>query len=128
MRRRRPFRQRGPRLGLLLAVLYLAFLIAVADGVPRFVQLLSAHFLLSLAALFLALSMVAQFVLPVRDSRGRRSVVSRLLNYSLGERGTVTFVKEGRAQAEPGGRGPGADGLSTSFISRKIFRILSGRI
>lgn len=119
MRRRRLFRQRGPRLGLLLAVLYLAFLIAVADGVPRFIQLLSAHFLLSLAALFLALSLVAQFVLPVRDSRGRRSVVSRLLNYTLGERGTVTFVKEGRAQAEPGGRGPGViwvDHLSAAVL------------
>jgi hypothetical protein len=120
MRRRRLFRQRGPRLGLLLAVLYLAFLIAVAGGVPRFVQLLSAHFLLSLAALFLALSMVAQFVLPVRDSRGRRAVVSRLLNYTLGERGTVTFVKEGRAQAESGGRGPGV--IWVDYLSAAVLR------
>ncbi|HEY4666800.1 MAG TPA: hypothetical protein VIH26_05810, partial [Anaerolineales bacterium] len=87
MRRKRLFRPRGPRLGLLLAALYAALLIAVAGGVPRFIQLLSAHFLISLAALFLALSLVAQFALPVRDSRGRRSVVSRLLNYTLGERG-----------------------------------------
>ncbi|HLE04108.1 MAG TPA: hypothetical protein VI729_05795 [Anaerolineales bacterium] len=120
MRRRRLFRQRGPRLGLLLAVLYLAFLIAVAGGVPRFVQLLSAHFLLSLAALFLALSMVAQFVLPVRDSRGRRAVVSRLLNYTLGERGSVTFVKEGRAQAESGGRGPGV--IWVDYLSAAVLR------
>ncbi len=120
MRRRRLFRQRGPRLGLLLAVLYLALLIAVADAVPRFVQLLSAHFLLLLAALFLALSLVAQFVLPVRDSRGRRAVVSRLLNYTLGERGTVTFVKDGRAQDAQGPRGPGV--LWVDHLSAAVLR------
>ena len=120
MRRRRLFRQRGPRLGLLLAVLYLALLIAVADAVPRFVQLLSAHFLLLLAALFLALSLVAQFVLPVRDSRARRAVVSRLLNYTLGERGTVTFVKDGRAQDAQGPRGPGV--LWVDHLSAAVLR------
>ena len=119
MRRKRLFRPRGPRLGLLLAALYAALLIAVAGGVPRFIQLLSAHFLISLAALFLALSLVAQFALPVRDSRGRRSVVSRLLNYTLGERGTVTFVRDGRAQDAPAARGPGViwvDHLSAAVL------------
>ena len=110
MRRRRLFRQQGSRLGFFLAVLYLALMLWVADGIPRFLQLLSAHFLLALVALFLTLALIAQFVLPVRDPAGRKAVVSRLLNYTLGERGTITFVKDGQAQGTPFGSAQGRHG------------------
>ena len=120
MRRRRLLRLRGSRIGLLLTVLYLTFMLTVAAGLPGFLQLLSAHFLLALVALFLALSLIAQFVLPVRDPAGRKAVVSRLLNYTLGERGTVTFVKDGQAQGRHGQRGPGV--LWVDHLSAAVLR------
>ena len=119
------FRRRGSRLGIfvfLVAIAYLILLINVADTAGEAFRLVSGSLILALIALLPTLALIAQFVLPVRDRIGRRSVFGRLLNYLLGERGTVTFVRDGQPQAsrdERALRGAGviwADHLSAALL------------
>jgi len=125
MNRRARFRRRGSRLGILvfLVVLaYLVLLISVVATAGEAFKLASGSALLALVALLPTLALIAQFVLPVRDRAGRRSVFGRLLNYLLGERGTVTFIRDGKPQAakeERALRGAGviwADHLSAALL------------
>lgn len=102
MNRKVRFRRRGSRLGVaiaLAALAYLVLLIAVATSAGEAFRLASGSLLLALIAFVPTLALISQFVLPVRDQGGRRSVVGRLLNYLFGERGTVTVVREGKPQA-----------------------------
>jgi hypothetical protein len=102
MNRRSRFRRRGSRQGIfvILAVLaYLILLIGVVGSTGEAFKLASGSALIALLALLPTLALIAQFVLPVRDRTGRRSVFGRLLNYLLGERGTVTFIRDGKPQA-----------------------------
>lgn len=65
--------------------------------------------LLALASTF-SLMIAAQFVLPVERGRDRLLAIRRLVGYTLGERGPVTFVEEGiarQAYAEDLRPGPG---------------------
>lgn len=107
---------------ILLSGAYIVLLIGVADGAGDAVRLLSANFLIGLLFLLPILALIAQFVLPVREAGGRRAVVGRLFNYLLGERGTVTFIKDGEPQAaadERSLRGAGvlwADHLSAALL------------
>jgi hypothetical protein len=123
--RKSRFRRRGSRLGIfvILAVLaYLILLISVVGNAGEAFKLASGSALIALIALLPTLALIAQFVLPVRDRTGRRSVFGRLLNYLLGERGTVTFIRDGRPQAaqdERALRGAGviwADHLSAALL------------
>jgi hypothetical protein len=83
-----------------LAVLsYLVLLFIVASGVGDALRTASGSILIALVIFVPTVALISQFVLPVRDRIGRRSVSGRLLNYLLGERGTVTFVREGNPQA-----------------------------
>ncbi len=125
MNRRSRFRRRGSRLGffVILAVLaYLILLISVVGSAGEAFKLASGSALIALIALLPTLALIAQFVLPVRDRTGRRSVFGRLLNYLLGERGTVTFIRDGKPQAaqdERALRGAGviwADHLSAALL------------
>ena len=125
MNRRSRFRRRGSRLGafVVLAVLaYLILLIGVVGSPGEAFKLASGSALVALLALLPTLALIAQFVLPVRDRTGRRSVFGRLLNYLLGERGTVTFIRDGKPQAakeERALRGAGviwADHLSAALL------------
>jgi len=125
MNRRSRFRRRGSRLGafVVLAVLaYLILLIGVVGSPGEAFKLASGSALVALLALLPTLALIAQFVLPVRDRTGRRSVFGRLLNYLLGERGTVTFIRDGKPQAakeEQALRGAGviwADHLSAALL------------
>ncbi|MFQ5943797.1 MAG: hypothetical protein ACE5JF_09605 [Anaerolineales bacterium] len=102
MNRRTRFRRRGSRQSIamfLAAVGYLLLLLAVAGSVGEAFRLTSGSILFALLALLPTLALISQFVLPVRERNGRRSVVGRLFNYLLGERGTVTFVRDGEPQA-----------------------------
>ena len=125
MNRRVRFRRRGSRLGIalfLVAAFYLLLAIGVSDDLGQVLRLTSAGFLLALAALIPVLALIAQFVLPVRERSGRRAVIGRLFNYVLGDRGTVTFVRNGKPQAgeqERALRGPGVlwvDHLSAALL------------
>jgi hypothetical protein len=115
-------RRRGSRSVLIPALLYAALLVAVAGGTSQFLRLLTVHLLIFLGAFLLILAAVAQFVLPVRGQPDRMAVIARLLNYLLGERGTVTFIKDGRPRAATGERqtrGPGViwvDHLSAGVL------------
>lgn len=115
-------RRRGSRSVLLLLVVYAVVLVAVAGGTPQLLRLFSLHLLIFLIAFMVMLATVAQFVLPVRGSPDRLAVIARLLNYLLGERGTVTFIRDGRPQAADGERqtrGPGViwvDHLSAGVL------------
>ena len=104
MNRRARFRRRGSRLGMIVtlaALIYLVLLVRVADSAGEAFRLSSGSALIALLAFLPALALISQFVLPVRDQTGRRSVFGRLLNYLLGEGGIVTFVREGKPQAAP---------------------------
>jgi len=104
MNRSARFRRRGSRLGIvvfLAAFAYLVLLVRVAGSIGEAFRLASGSALIALLAFLPALALISQFVLPVRDRNGRRSVFGRLLNYLLGEGGTVTFVREGKPQAAP---------------------------
>ncbi|MEE9217230.1 MAG: hypothetical protein V3U32_07325 [Anaerolineales bacterium] len=125
MQRKARFRRRGSRLGIavfLVVVSYLVLLISVVGSAGEAFKLASGSALIALIALLPTLALIAQFVLPVRDRTGRRSVFGRLLNYLLGERGTVTFIRDGKSQAAPDERalrGAGviwADHLSAALL------------
>lgn len=106
----------------LAVIAYLVLLISVVSSPGEAFKLASGSALIALFALLPTLALIAQFVLPVRDRIGRRSVFGRLLNYLLGERGTVTFVRDGKPQAaqdERELRGAGviwADHLSAALL------------
>lgn len=112
-------RRRGTRLIVLLVVGYGAMLMLVADQPLR---TLTTHLLIFLAAFVPALAVLAQFVLPVRQQSDRMAVVARLFSYVLGERGAVTYVKDGVPRAPAGERqrrGPGViwvDHLSAAVL------------
>ncbi|MGA9532357.1 MAG: hypothetical protein WBR18_06535 [Anaerolineales bacterium] len=62
------------------------------------------------ASFLLMVALAAQFVLPVRTWRDRSAVVQRLLDYALGSRGPVLFLRHGRtieSKGERSRRGPG---------------------
>lgn len=102
MNRRARFRRRGSRLGiavLLVTLAYLVLLISVASDLGDAFKLASGSILIALIAFLPTIALISQFVLPVNDRVSRRSVAGRLMNYLLGERGTVTFVREGKPQA-----------------------------
>jgi hypothetical protein len=114
--------RRGSRSVLIPALIYAALLVVVAGGTSQLLQLLSVHLLIFLGAFLVALAVIAQFVLPVRGSPDRMAVIARLLNYLLGERGTVTFIRDGQPRAATGERqtrGPGViwvDHLSAGVL------------
>lgn len=58
-------------------------------------------FLLTAAA---ALALLSQFVLPVQSLQERAKAFQRLLDYTLGNRGPVLFLREGRAVESRGER------------------------
>ena len=65
---------------------------------------------LLLLVLLLTLLLCAQFVLPVESAEERLAVADRLLGHVLGERGPVTYVRNGhavQAHGEDRRRGPG---------------------
>lgn len=62
------------------------------------------------ASFLLMVALAAQFVLPVRTGGDRSAVVQRLLDYALGSRGPVLFLRQGKtieAKGERSRRGAG---------------------
>ena len=126
MNRRARFRRRGSRLGIavfLAALAYLVLLISVASSFGEAFRLTSGSTIVAIIAFLPTLALISQFVLPVRDRDGRRSVFGRLLNYLLGDRGTVTFVREGKPQAAPDERAlRGAGVIWVDHLSAALLR------
>lgn len=60
-------------------------------------QAVIIHLDIGLITFVLIIALTAQFVLPVREPTERVSAIRRLSGYVLGERGPVTFVKDGKA-------------------------------
>jgi hypothetical protein len=69
------------------------------------------HLDLGMLVLLLMISLTAQFVLPVRESRDRLAVIRRLLGFLVGERGPVTFIHNGEARESYGERMRRAPGV-----------------
>ncbi len=102
MNRRARFRRRGSRSGVIVflaALSYLVLLVAVASDAGEAFRFASGSILIALIAFIPTVALISQFVLPVRDPVARRSVAGRLMNYLLGDRGAVTFIREGKPQA-----------------------------
>lgn len=119
MNRRAMLGRRGSRLILVLILVY-GVLLILSAGQP--LRTLTFHFAIFLAAFVPLLALMAQFMLPVRSQSDRAAVVARLMNYVLGERGVVTYVKDGVPRAPAGEkrlRGPGViwvDHLSAAVL------------
>jgi len=56
------------------------------------------HLNLGLIALLIITGFIAQFVLPVRKPKERLAAFRRLLGFLIGERGPVTFIRNGEAK------------------------------
>jgi hypothetical protein len=56
------------------------------------------HLDVGLLSLLLVLALTAQFVLPVRETKDRLAVIRRLLGFLVGERGPMTFIRNGKAR------------------------------
>ncbi|HEX9597115.1 MAG TPA: hypothetical protein VF982_09580, partial [Anaerolineales bacterium] len=83
-------------LGIALTLgIYLWLLGKLDLDLLRAIRTILVDLLIAIGALFFTVSLVAQFVLPVRDSTDRRAVVARLLGYVTGERGPIMFLRNG---------------------------------
>jgi regulator of protease activity HflC (stomatin/prohibitin superfamily) len=74
-------------------------------------------------SLLLVIALVSQFVLPVRAWSDRAAVVQRLLDYALGTRGPVLFLRNGQtveSKGERSRRGPGV--LLADYASAGVLR------
>lgn len=94
------YRRAGFRIFVLLAPLIVGYFLlsrSVSDDASTRVWLVVIDLLLGLTTLLLTLSLVSQFVLPVRNLQERTTVIGRLLSYVVGERGPVTFIRNGEA-------------------------------
>ena len=69
------------------------------------------HLSLGLVTLLLTVSLTAQFVLPVNSLNQRIAVIRRLMGFLVGERGPVTFVRNGEAEEAHGERMRRAPGV-----------------
>ncbi len=69
------------------------------------------HLDLGLLVLLLVVCLIAQFVLPVREEGNRSAVIRRLLGFMVGERGPVTFIRNGEVKEAHGERMRRAPGV-----------------
>ncbi len=69
------------------------------------------HLDLGLLVLLMMISLISQFVLPVREERNRLAVIRRLLGFLVGERGPVTFIRNGEVREAHGERMRRAPGV-----------------
>lgn len=69
------------------------------------------HLDLGLLVLLMMISLTAQFVLPVREEGDRLAVIRRLLGFLVGERGPVTFIRNGEVREAHGERMRRAPGV-----------------
>lgn len=69
------------------------------------------HLSLGVLTLLLTISLTAQFVLPVNDKKERIAVIRRLSGFLVGERGPVTFIRNGEAEEAHGERVRRAPGV-----------------
>lgn len=75
------------------------------------------------ASLLLTIALAAQFVLPVRTTRARSAVIQRLLDYGLGSRGPVLFLRHGKTVESKGERSRrGAGVLLADHTSAGVLR------
>lgn len=99
------------------------FLLALLGMGSRLLQTFLTHLGLALMTLMLMIVLGAQFVLPVHSSHERMAVIRRLLGYFAGERGPVSFLRNGEvieAHGERARRGPGV--LLVDFASAAVLR------
>jgi hypothetical protein len=99
------------------------FLLAIIGQISN--QQLSAatHLGLALIVLFTTVVIGAQFVLPVRTNMERMASIRRLFGFLLGERGPVTFLRNGEViegQDERSRSGPGV--LLIDYASAAVLR------
>ncbi len=83
----------------------------------------ATHLGIALIVLFMTVVIGAQFVLPVRTSAERMASIRRLLGFLLGERGPVTFLRNGEVIEEHDERsrsGPGV--LLVDYASAAVLR------
>jgi len=81
------------------------------------------HLGLGLLTLLLTTSFIAQFVLPVRKLKERLAVIRRLLGFLVGERGPVTFIRNGEAKEAYGEQMRRAPGVFLiDFASSAVLR------
>ncbi len=71
------------------------FLLAIVGEASARLTTAATHLGIALIVLFTTVTIGAQFVLPVRTNSERTASVRRLLGFLLGERGPVTFLRNG---------------------------------
>jgi hypothetical protein len=99
------------------------FLTAIVGGTSPQHLAAATHLGIALIVLFSAIIIAAQFVLPVRTNAERTASIRRLLGFFLGERGPVTFLRNGEvieAHDERSRSGPGV--LLIDFASAAVLR------
>jgi hypothetical protein len=85
-------------------------LLVLIDTKPSQLRTLVSHIDLAMFALLFCMALFAQFTLPVHNLQERLDGIRRLLGFLLGERGPVTFIRNGEAvesQEERSRKGPG---------------------
>jgi regulator of protease activity HflC (stomatin/prohibitin superfamily) len=91
------YRRAGFRTAIGLMLWFLAYILLLIVGdVETTPGILLIDIALGLVSILLITALVAQFVLPVRHTRERVDAVRHLLNYTLGSRGPVISVQNGR--------------------------------
>lgn len=86
------------------------FLVAIVGQASTQHLTAATHLGIALIVLFTTIVIVAQFVLPVRSNAERSASIRRLLGFLLGERGPVSFLRNGEViegHDERGRSGPG---------------------
>ncbi len=108
-----PFHQRpGVRtlFGVLLWISLYALALRASDPEAAGLLILLDLGLFALGALAV-LALLSQFVLPVQSLKERGKSFQRLLDYTLGNRGPVLFLREGQAVESRGERSRGGAGV-----------------
>jgi hypothetical protein len=99
------------------------FLLAIVGETSPTTITAATHLGIALIVLFTTVAISAQFVLPVRTNAERSASVRRLLGFLLGERGPVTFLRNGEvieAHDERSRSGPGV--LLIDYASAAVLR------
>jgi hypothetical protein len=96
---------------LILSMVWFALnMLVFIDNEPGLLRTFVSHLDLAMFALLFFIALFAQFTLPVHDLQERWDGIRRLLGFLLGERGPVTFIRNGEAVESHGERsrkGPG---------------------
>lgn len=121
-------RATAPWLSILSRLLFFSictalFLLALLGLASPLLEMFLTHLGLALITLMLMIALSAQFSLPVKGGPERIAVLRRLLGFLAGERGPVTFLRNGEvieAHGERARRGPGV--LLIDYASAAVLR------